>query len=161
MSASPASGLQADLLTADLADHRIAIPITLAQEVFVPQAITPVPRTRADVAGLLNLRGHIVTLIDPAVTLGVASQIHLGQRPAIGVRIAGDRYGLLVDRLGDVVSPGASGEAPLPTTLPAAWRAVARGLVQQNNTVLTIIDPVRIIGLDDPSGPLAQQGSRP
>ena len=50
------------------------LPILRVQDVFAPERLTNVPLAPAEIAGVLNLRGRIVTLIDMRCRLG------LGQR---------------------------------------------------------------------------------
>ena len=42
----------------------LGVPVNAVQEVLNAQFITPVPRARPELSGLLNLRGQIVTAID-------------------------------------------------------------------------------------------------
>ena len=46
------------------------IPVERVQEVIASPAVTPVPLAPRAVAGLINLRGQIVTVIDPRRRLG-------------------------------------------------------------------------------------------
>src|SRR5271165_1447333 len=73
------------------------------QEVICPPAITPVPLAPRAVAGLINLRGQIVTVIDLPRRLGIEERTE-GTPPAIVVlRNEHALVGLLVDDIGEVV----------------------------------------------------------
>ena len=56
----------------------------------------PVPLSPPEVAGVLNLRGRIVTLIDMRRRLGLGSREDGQQAMAIGVESRGESYGLLI-----------------------------------------------------------------
>ena len=48
------------------------LPILRVQDVFMPERLTRVPLAPPEIAGVLNLRGRIVTLIDMRRRLGLA-----------------------------------------------------------------------------------------
>src|ERR1700722_8749525 len=73
------------------------LPIERVQDVFKPTRITPVPLAGAEIAGVLNLRGRIVTAIDMRRRLDLEVRDN-GQAPmAIGIELKGESFGLLVD----------------------------------------------------------------
>ena len=53
-----------EYVTAMVAGQMFGLPILRLQDVFAPERLTRVPLAAPEVAGLLNLRGRIVTLID-------------------------------------------------------------------------------------------------
>ena len=46
------------------------LPISRVQDVFMPERLTRVPLSSAEIAGVLNLRGRIVTVVDMRARLG-------------------------------------------------------------------------------------------
>ena len=50
------------------------LPILRVQDVFVPERLTRVPLAPPEIAGVLNLRGRIVTLIDMRRRLGLGAR---------------------------------------------------------------------------------------
>ena len=50
------------------------LPILRVQDVFKPERVTRVPLAPPEIAGVLNLRGRIVTLIDLRRRLGLAQR---------------------------------------------------------------------------------------
>jgi len=53
-----------DYVTFTTAGQMFGLPIGRVQEVFRPSRITRVPLAGAQIAGVLNLRGRIVTALD-------------------------------------------------------------------------------------------------
>ena len=53
-----------EYVTALIGGQLFGLPILRVQDVFVPERLTRVPLAPAEIAGVLNLRGRIVTLID-------------------------------------------------------------------------------------------------
>ena len=93
---------------------------------------------RAEIAGVLNLRGRIVTAIDMRNRLEV-KQREGGDAPmAIGIEAKGESFGLLVDAVGEVLklsrhAARAQSGQPRPQarglvgrSLPARWSATGR-----------------------------------
>src|ERR1041384_1423190 len=93
-----------EYVTAVVAGQRFGLPILRVQDVFVPERLTRVPLAPPEIAGLINLRGRIVTLIDIRRRLGLAAASADGEQlMAIGVESRGESYGLLVDGVGEVL----------------------------------------------------------
>ena len=87
-------------------DGVFGIDATLIQEVVMVGELTPVRHAQAYVAGIRNLRGRIITVIDLCVRLGLGA-VEIG--PESRILIAdwkGEPVGLLVDRVQDAVASG-------------------------------------------------------
>jgi purine-binding chemotaxis protein CheW len=70
------------------------------------QDIVPVPMCHPSIAGLFALRSRVLTLIDTQyLVTGSAKKAEKGAL-AVVVDVAGHQYGLLVDKVEDVVSIG-------------------------------------------------------
>lgn len=116
------------------------IDVTDVQEVVQHQRLTAVPLALPVVAGLLNLRGQILTALD------LRRRMELPDRPPgkdpmnIVIRTEDGPVSLLVDRIGDVVDvePG-SFEAP-PDTLTGAARAFITGAYKLDGYLLLELD---------------------
>ena len=80
-----------------------AIAVERVQEATFLPAITPVPLASRAVAGLSNLRGQIVTVIDLPRCLGVKARSAATLPAMLIVRSENFPVGLLVDELGEVV----------------------------------------------------------
>ena len=53
-----------EYVTATIGGQLFGLPIGREQDVFMPERLTRVPLAATEIAGLLNLRGRIVTVID-------------------------------------------------------------------------------------------------
>lgn len=90
------------LLVFDLADEKYAIPIhDIAQIIDLPPT-TPVPGAPGFLAGIFSLRGRIISIIDVARRLGLENAAPEAPK-VIVVDILQDHFGLLVDRIDQVV----------------------------------------------------------
>ena len=57
-------GTFAEYVTAFIGGQLFGLPISRVQDVFMPERLTRVPLSSAEIAGVLNLRGRIVTVVD-------------------------------------------------------------------------------------------------
>src|ERR1700675_3485656 len=92
-----------EYVTAVIGGQLFGLPILRVQDVFMPERLTRVPLAPPEIAGVLNLRGRIVTLIDMRCRLGLEKREDDGPCMAIGVESRGESYGLLIDSVGEVL----------------------------------------------------------
>ena len=92
-----------EYVTAVIGGQLFGLPILRVQDVFAPERLTTVPLAPAEIAGVLNLRGRIVTLINMRRRLGLGDQEGGGLPMAVGVESRGESYGLLIDSVGEVL----------------------------------------------------------
>ena len=101
------------LLIFDLASEKYAIPIhDIAQIIDLPP-VTPVPNAPVFLAGIFSLRGRIVSVIDVARRLGLAGMDHEAPKVVV-LDLGADHFGLLVDRIDQVVDVNLSSLEPPP-----------------------------------------------
>src|SRR3546814_16436930 len=65
-------GLMTEFVTVIIDGQMLGIPVLIVDDVLGARSITPVPLSPKAVAGVLNLRGRIVTAIDVRRRLGLA-----------------------------------------------------------------------------------------
>src|SRR6266487_1445007 len=95
-------GTVAEYVTAVIGGQLFGLPISRVQDVFMPERLTRVPLASPEIAGVLNLRGRIVTAVDMRRRLGLPSRSD-GRPPlAVGIELRGESYGLLIDSVGEV-----------------------------------------------------------
>jgi purine-binding chemotaxis protein CheW len=99
----PAARDRHSFVTATIAGQLFGIPIGRAHDVFNAGAVTPVPLAPPDVLGLMNLRGRVVTALDIRQRLGLPPAESKAGAMAIGIEADGDAFGLVVDRIGEIV----------------------------------------------------------
>lgn len=104
-----------------------SVPIDRVQEVLKKASPTPVPGAPRAVAGLLNLRGAIVTVLDIRPQLAVPAA-NAGEPGAHLLLIDGSEIvALRIDRIGEVVPVPADSFEPPPDTLRGPARALITG----------------------------------
>lgn len=142
-----------EYVTVTIGDHMFGLPIFRVQDVFVPDRLTRVPLAPPEVAGILNLRGRVVTAID------MRSRLDLGSRPkdalvmAIGIETKGESYGLLVDAVGEVMALRNSACEAKPVNLDPRLSRVAAGVYRLEGQLMVVLDVDRVLEIK--SGPMA------
>lgn len=125
-------------VTAKLADHWFALPISAVHEVFLLTRITHVPQSPPGIIGVLNLRGRIVTALDTRQILGFSAAAN-APTMAIGIERQGELFGLAVDEMGDVLTAVASEREPAPMNLDRRWREIVTGVQRADRHLVLIV----------------------
>ena len=141
------SGTQREYVTALIGGELIGLPILRVQDVFVPERPTRVPLAPPEIAGVLNLRGRIVTLIDMRRRLGLAPSAEDKARLAIGVEMRGESYGLLIDGIGEVLRLDDDAREPNPVNLDARLARISAGIHRLDDQLLMVIDVDRALDI--------------
>ncbi len=134
-----------EYVTAMIGGQLFGLPILRVQDVFVPERLTRVPLAPPEVAGVLNLRGRIVTLIDMRRSLGLEADKVEGQPMAIGVERAGESYGLLIDSVGEVLKLDDATREPNPVNLDPRLARVSLGIHRLEGQLLMVVDVDRVL----------------
>lgn len=123
------------------------LPIRRVQDVFHPERLTRVPLAQPEIAGVLNLRGRIVTLIDLRLRLGLERQQDDNPIMAIGVESRGESYGLLIDSIGEVLKLDESLREPNPINLDPRLASVSAGIYRLEGQLLMVLDVDRVLDI--------------
>ncbi|VAW19973.1 Positive regulator of CheA protein activity (CheW) [hydrothermal vent metagenome] len=135
------SGSGNQFVTIRLGGQLIGLPIDKVHDVFYPDNFTSVPLAMTQIAGVLNLRGRIVTIIDLSVIMGMeAVNRTISERPAVGIEYANESYGLLTDTLGEVVTLQNDLFEPNPINLDPGWAELSLGTFRLENELLVVLD---------------------
>jgi len=108
------------LLLCRIGSERFALPADQVERVERMAALTPLPEAPLGIAGLLNLRGAVLPVVDPRPRLGAPSPAIDPDQHLIVVA-AGERYLLWVDRVEQLIALG-------PEQVDALDRGRAAGL---------------------------------
>ena len=135
------AGRGRQFVTIRLGGQMFGLPIDKVQDVFMPDNFTFVPMARAQIAGVLNLRGRILTAIDLSQVLDMqAVNITNAERPAVSVQFANESYGLLTDIIGEVMTLSDESIEPNPVNLDPEWAKVSSGTYRLESELLVILD---------------------
>lgn len=138
-----------EFVTVRIADQLFGLPILDVADVFVPANITFVPMSTREVAGVLNLRGRIVTAIDMRERLQLPPVAKDASKMAVGIEYNGESYGLVIDSVGEVLRLKEDGVEPNPSNLHPRWTAVSAGVYQLEGELMVVLDVDRVLQIGE------------
>ncbi|SNZ21033.1 chemotaxis protein CheW [Cohaesibacter gelatinilyticus] len=133
-------------VTIYICDQLFGLQISRVHDVFVPESMTRVPLSRPEVAGVLNLRGRIVTAIDMRRRLGLKPLENVENLMAIGIEFKEESYGLIIDSVGEVLDLSESSKESVPSNLDPRWADIAAGVHRLDSNLMVILDVDRVLG---------------
>jgi purine-binding chemotaxis protein CheW len=133
-----------DVVTFRLSDQWFGIAVLDVQEVIGRQRIARVPLAAPSVAGLLNLRGQIVTAIDLHQRLQIPRDTSESLMSVV-VRDGDELFAFIVDEVGDVATVPPGTLEPLPAGLDGTWAHVCTGVVRMDQGLLAVVDVTRLL----------------
>lgn len=142
-----------------LGEECYGIDILTVREINRQVQITPARGAPKAVRGFLNLRGQIVTVIDPAVQLGYAPrEIRPTSRLVIlktnadlaslglgALETDDELAGLWIDRISDVITVTADQIDPAPPDQSGQNDHMIAAVVQRNDQVIRLVEPSALL----------------
>lgn len=128
----------------------LGIEVGQVREVIATQEMTPIPLARGGAAGLINLRGEVVTAMDLRERLGLPAREPVDEDEGamnVVVNIDGESVSLLVDTIGDVAEVSDTEFEEPPLTMPAASRAFVHGAFKQPEGLLLSLDVEGVVAV--------------
>jgi purine-binding chemotaxis protein CheW len=136
-----------EYVTVLLGGQLFGLPISRVQDVFMPERLTRVPLARPEIAGVLNLRGRIVTAIDMRCRLGLPKVEEKRPPMAVGIECKGESYGLLIDSVGEVLKLDDNAREPNPVNLDSRLAQISAGVHRLDGQLLVILDVERVLDM--------------
>jgi purine-binding chemotaxis protein CheW len=116
------------------------IPVERVQDILIPEKIARIPLAPPEVAGAINLRGRIVTVIEVRKRLGLKAKKGGGNVMCVTVEQGNELYSLMVDSVGNVLNLPMARIESNPTTLDSRWRNISSGVVRLDGELLVVLD---------------------
>jgi purine-binding chemotaxis protein CheW len=140
------SGSQTVLLaTFFVRDALCALEASRVQEVIRVESITLVRHAPAEVAGVMNLRGKIVTLLDLGIILEFGKSTVTRESRVFIVEDRGEFLGMLVDSVSEVIEMDPGQEEALPVNILATQARFFKGVCRRGGHVITLLKPDEIL----------------
>lgn len=145
-----------------IGDGLYGADVLLVSEINRNLDITEVSPAPEYVRGLINLRGQIVTVMDPGVRFGIGRRVLSGGSCCIVMKnsdeiaritndnsveaaVSRDTVAVLVDRIGDMVDIDDSDIERPPANVNGVDAAYFTGIVKLDGTLLTIVNIAKLI----------------
>jgi purine-binding chemotaxis protein CheW len=136
-----------EYVTVLIGEQLFGLPISRVQDVFMPDRLTRVPLSAPEIAGVLNLRGRIVTAVDMRCRLGLPKRDDGRPAMAVGIEFKGESYGLLIDTVGEVMKLADNTREPNPVNLDQRLARVSGGVHRLEGQLMVILDVDRVLDM--------------
>ena len=134
------------------------VPIRSVREVLRAGQMTFLPSAPPHIAGIVNLRGNILSVTDPKRLLGVPPTPLTEQSRIVVVETDIAETGLVVDEVGEVVAiPLSHLEPPLDTLEPERANYLTH-TCRWGERLMAILRVEKLLGMADASQSSAQRG---
>lgn len=137
-----------EYLTFYVGGQLFGVPVLTVRDVLKPQTLTRIPLAPAEVAGSINLRGRIITVIDVNRRLGLASAAEDGRRMNVVVGHGDELYSLMVDKVGEVLGLSAETFEHNPSTLDSRWREFSDGVYLLEQNLLVVLNVAKLLAIE-------------
>ncbi len=125
-------------------DLLFGVEVLEVREIMSEHKIAPVPLAPRTVAGLVNHRGQIVTTIDMRRRLEFPDRPEGRPSMMLIARCNEESIGLLVDKIGDVISVSSDDYEPAPVNAQADGNELVEGAYKLSERLLLPLQLSRI-----------------
>jgi purine-binding chemotaxis protein CheW len=134
------------ILVFRLASGELGLDISCVREVLRPQEIYPLPKTPHFIEGVINLRGHIVPLIDLSERLSGKQTEDGPNKRVIVCRVNQFIVGLTVDGLREIIALSQEDIKPTPEVVSMQIEAdVLSGIAKMGERIIPILNLEHIL----------------
>lgn len=138
-----------ELATFYVGEALCGMDILKIQEINKLMEMTTVPQAPEYVMGILNLRGQIVTIIDLGKRLGLSSITIDDFSRNIIVNSKNEHVGLLVSKIGDVITAEWDKVESPPANIGGIQGAFFKGVFKTENHLIGILDSEKVLVEDN------------
>ncbi len=131
--------------------YLFGVDVALVQEVVRLDQITPVPLAAPSIAGLINLRGEVLTAIDLRLRLGLPAAEGRQEPINVVLRVDEEPVSLLVDRIGGVIDVSQVPFEPTPSTVDERVRDLLSGVYTLPERLLLSLNAERVLDVVQPA----------
>jgi purine-binding chemotaxis protein CheW len=148
-----ASAGVAQYLTFQAGDETFAIEILDVKEIIEIEAITKVPMMPVFIAGIINLRGRVVPVVDLSKRLGRRSSTVTKKSCLVLVEVAHEEdsqpIGMMVDEVNEILEIGESHTQPPPDFGTDLRTDFIRAMGRVNEKFIILLDVNHVLSVDD------------
>jgi len=151
MTQSTVSDARLLLTVFNIGESLFAVDALHVQEIIRVSAFTKVHHAPAHVVGIINLRGRIVTILDPAHRLGLPPVPPVPSARILVLDWQDEYVGLLVSRIQDVLSIDADQLAAPPPNMKQAFGACLSHVVRIKEQAISVLDLPTMLSVEEVS----------
>ena len=135
-----------EYVTLTIAGQWFGIPVLTVQDVLGPRQVAKIPMADPVIAGSINLRGRIVTVIDMRKRLRLPPREN-DDDPGMNIVVEhnGNLYSLLIDAVGEVMEVPDDKYEKNPATVDPLWRDFSEGVYRLENQLLIVLNVEKLL----------------
>lgn len=140
-------GDRISLLLFRIGEEHYAIRVEDVREIFQEYVVTSIPGVPNYILGVINVRGEIISVTDPASLMGLGSTdvAVFPQPPAIVVKDEDRVTALVVDAIDDIAEVSAEEIEPPVTTIDRRQAEFVSGSIFHENIMVGLIHTDRLL----------------
>ena len=137
--------MKRELITFEASNELFGLDINAIREIRAWSPVTRMPKVPDYVAGVVNLRGAVLPVIDLSARLGWQRTEATQRHAIIVVQIDSAACGFIVESVSDIVELDLDGLQPPPTSVEGAAARFIEGIAPVNDQLITVLDPISLI----------------
>lgn len=139
----PAGASNSQVVVLRVHDNNYAVPIGRVQEIVRVPEITPLPEAPTGVEGIINLRGHVLPVIDLPSRLGFGpAEQDRAARVVVAKMTGGEKQdiGLLVDGVSKVLRLNPADVEPASDVAQNGHESLVHGVAKIDGHLVLLLD---------------------
>ncbi|MDR1159688.1 MAG: chemotaxis protein CheW [Syntrophomonadaceae bacterium] len=131
-------------------NNEYAIPVSKMQEIItLPPAITPIPETPEYIAGLMNLRGAAIPVVDLKLKFKIPSAPDEHYSYCILIKLPEQIIGILVENVSELLKLPVDSIKPTPALITGIAAKYLTGIGMVGSRIIYLLDVEQIFTEDD------------
>ena len=119
------------------------------QEIILPGEITQMPEVPDFIRGLINLRGHVIPIVDLRKRFGLSINQHDEHTRIIVVNVENKTIGLVVDAVNEVLRINEEQIEPPPSSVVGIDHAYIESLVKFETKLLILLNMDNLLSSEE------------
>lgn len=149
-----------EFVTLTVGGQWFGIPVLHVEDVLDRRDVAQIPLADRVIAGSINLRGRIVTVIDMRKRLKLPPREDKKPGMNVVVEHEGNLYSLQIDAVGEVMEVPSERYEKNPATVDPLWRDFSEGIYRLENRLLIVLNVAKLLNLGGGTGNDAARVSR-
>ena len=133
----------------DLGPEHYAVPLLHVKEVIPIPETTKIPRAPSYFLGVMNLRGHIISIIDLRAKLSIKPKTENLEEAVIIVDLKGVQIGIIVDSINKVLAVTKTDVSEVPEISAQVNAKYISGIHRQEKYLTVLLDLAGVLDIND------------
>ena len=146
-----AIGNVSQIVSFRLANEEYGVDIMLVQEIILMGQITCMPQVPDYICGLINLRGHVIPIIDLRRRFGLPAADNDEHTRIIVVNVGSQTIGIVVDAVNEVLRVNPDQGEPPPSSVAGIGHDYIRALLKFDKKLLILLSIENVLSNEEQS----------